>query len=230
MSFSAPRLLGNVAQYADRSLTFGLIVAVLAFLASGWQWVAIDAQRRRVVWMGMVWLVMGFGLTVFLPVRSSLYALYPSVGAALVCAAFIDAIVSSSTPRAVTRIAAMLVILPMLLLPVYRARNARLRNEAMLSTNVLRLVKRYAADTPSLSKVIVVDHGSGRPSARDAFGDLLPVAIQMVTGTQVTADIVSSLDSNVVREPGTLIIDVDGVNAEFDVSLDTVQADAHSGD
>ena len=59
---------------------------------------AVHPARR---WHGLVtacavWFVGGYGLTMFLPVRSSLYALFPSVGAVIACAAVVETMMESA--------------------------------------------------------------------------------------------------------------------------------------
>ena len=48
---------------------------------------------------GAVWFAGGCAMTVFLPVRSSLYAVFPSVGAAIVCGSLVESIRSHAVAR-----------------------------------------------------------------------------------------------------------------------------------
>jgi hypothetical protein len=71
----------NIWEYADRAMTLPAAVAAVALVLlrpSGKR----ELFSKRVVVCGAAWLVGGYGLTVFLPVRSSLYACFhPSVRA-----------------------------------------------------------------------------------------------------------------------------------------------------
>src|SRR5262249_24466619 len=75
----------NIGEYADRALTFPAAVAALA-------WIVLRPSSERapmsraVVICGAAWIAGGYGLTMFLPVRSSLYACFPSARACLIAA------------------------------------------------------------------------------------------------------------------------------------------------
>jgi hypothetical protein len=81
----------NVIQYADRAATFTLLTIVL-LLAIARTLPVPDKAERRLMLVGFVWALAGFAMTVFLPVRSSLYACFPSVGIAWAGAALATAI------------------------------------------------------------------------------------------------------------------------------------------
>jgi hypothetical protein len=171
----------NWLQYLDRALTFPTALLVLGMFAVTRRDFHLTPLERSIVMKGSVWLVLGFALTIMVPVRSSLYVCLPSVGSALVAAA-----VGSAEWRAMRRrpvIVAALLVGPLALLPVYRARNSRLRNEARLAAESLdTIARRVSVNRPS--RLVVYDDPSVRPSILDAFGDSLPDAIRLfVPGT-----------------------------------------------
>ena len=87
--------------------------------------------------MGAAWLIGGFAVTIWLPVRSSLYAVFPSVGLALAVGTLLTATARNAEPRRAWRVAIAGVILPFLLLPIYWQRNVRwteLRNLSAATT------------------------------------------------------------------------------------------------
>lgn len=97
--FYQPRLdlLGlarNVREYADRGLTTSAVAVLLTWLIVRRR-PEVTPHTRLAVALGGVWVAGGYAITVFLPVRSSLYAVLPSVGAALAAAAVIDALARS---------------------------------------------------------------------------------------------------------------------------------------
>src|SRR5262249_28285032 len=133
LSFTVPRLLSNLFPYADRSMTFSaVIVLTLAVLGAVTHVRLLDSERSA-LWFGGLWLIGGFALTVFLPVRSSLYACLPSVGVAIAATALAAAIWREIPQTRQSAAIFIGLILPFSLLPVYQARNDRLVSEAELS-------------------------------------------------------------------------------------------------
>ena len=61
--------------------------------------VALTAAEKALLRFGAAWFVCFYAMTVFLPVRSSLYALTPSVGAAVALAAVASAVQRRSQKR-----------------------------------------------------------------------------------------------------------------------------------
>lgn len=172
-----PAVIGaNVIQYLDRSLTFTAGILLLAGLLLVRRRFPVNAVERRTILKGCLWLTLGFALTIMLPVRSSLYVCFPSIGTALIGAA-----IASAEWRAIPRqrpAIAIALVIPLLLLPAYRARNTRLKNEALLSARVLQQL-RDAVSAGDVDRVVVHDNASERPSLADAFADALPIAFEL---------------------------------------------------
>ncbi len=189
----APSVIGpNVLEYADRAATFAVAVLVLGLLLVVRRWprlALLDADERDIAIRGVVWLGLGYGVTVMVPVRSDLYACLPSAGAALVAAA-VGRAWWRHTPAARRRPALVgLLLLPLLLLPVYRARNAFARRDATLATAVVRRAVAALDDRGDLTRVEVYQQADERPSIAAALGGHLAAAIALGTGRQVTADV-----------------------------------------
>src|SRR5262249_32176696 len=89
-TFAVRDVLENLWQYADRSLTVALMSAVVAVAILGAPTPLTDRGMRALLAAAVAWLVGGFAITVFLPVRSDLYACFPSVGACLASAAVVS--------------------------------------------------------------------------------------------------------------------------------------------
>jgi len=182
----------NALQYADRSLTLTVSLLILGALFVQRKALALTPHERSIILKGVAWLVSGFALTIMIPVRSSLYVCLPAVGSSLILAG-----AASAEWRAIERrrpaIVAGLLILPLALLPVYWTRNLRLRNEQLLSTNARRVIAAHLA-ARSVRRLIVYDDPVHHPSMRDAFGDTLPIALQLFVPHDVPADVVLSLE------------------------------------
>jgi hypothetical protein len=181
----AGRFLENVLEYLDRSATLAAAVAIAAVLIA-WRRPRLELAERRVLAAMAVWTAGLFAITVWLPVRSSLYAVTPSVGPAIAAglvAAQAWASVSGRTRRlAMTGAAALL---PLALWPVYHARNQRLANEARLSAEVMRTLSRHAYAERPLTGVVLADDPRARPSLYHAFGGLLPDAAALAFGRSI---------------------------------------------
>jgi len=179
-----PALLGrNVLEYADRSGTIMAAVVLLMALVARRR-PRLDREERGAVLRGLVWLVGGFGITVFVPVRSSLYACFPSIGSALAGAALAGSLwrAASERPRKVILVAAA--VLPFALLPMYRARNERMVQNADLSAAVMEVVRARAAGLAQGRLLVLYDDPAAKVSARNAFGTLITDAVRLQTGAQ----------------------------------------------
>lgn len=173
-------LLRNGLEYADRAATFPLGLVLLAALVVG-AWPRPAAGARRVLTLGLVWLAGGYGLTVFLPVRSSLYAVFPSVGSALAGAALLGALVSAADERARRRLALAATVALLALVPLLHSRNLRLRRTAELSARTLAAVSRAAPELAAGTPLVLRD-ADARVNLRSAFGTLAETAVRLHTG------------------------------------------------
>src|SRR5215510_4326155 len=81
-TFAPLSVAQNLLQYVDRSWTFSVAATALLWCFAR-PTVGLDWRRSRVAVCGLVWFACGLAITVFLPVRSSLYTCLPSVGAAV---------------------------------------------------------------------------------------------------------------------------------------------------
>jgi hypothetical protein len=145
----------------------------------------------RLVAAGVAWFIAGYALTVWIPVRSSLYAVFPSVGTALLCAGTVDAFRSASATRrsADAWLAAALASV-LALVPVYQKRNDRWVEPARLSA---RAIEAMAASPPPGARgtVILEDENARFASFSDAFGDFAGEAVHEATHRGLDARIES---------------------------------------
>ena len=77
-TFAPAVVARNAFEYLDRGATASLAVIAIAAVATGVR-PSIDPRRGRLLLACACWFAGGYGLTLFLPVRSSLYAVLPSV-------------------------------------------------------------------------------------------------------------------------------------------------------
>jgi hypothetical protein len=157
--------------------------------------VALSADEKRVLTFGGIWFVSLYAITVFLPVRSDLYALTPSVGSALAVGAVGSAFHRTATNRFDTCCVA-LVMLPLLAIPIYRQRNERWVAPAKLSTEVMRSLK-LATISYSSGQLILVDDPTARFGLDSSFGTLFGDAVRVTLGPAWGGEITRSPEKNV---------------------------------
>jgi|SoiMethySBSTD1v2_1073268.scaffolds.fasta_scaffold00074_65 hypothetical protein len=189
LSFAPGLLLRNFVEYADRSATVALIVAVAFALVGRIRPADFNADERRVLTFAIIWLPAMFGLTVFLPVRSSLYALLPSVGSALIAGVFAAVAQRTHQPR-FDRTAAVMIVLVVLLTPVYRARNVRWVKPAELTEQVMTTLVRDLRNAAP-GRVVVIDDPAERFNLTTAFGGLFQDALLLRLGKGWSGDVVT---------------------------------------
>jgi hypothetical protein len=169
-TFGPGAVLGNIVQYADRSSTLVAIV-LLILLVLAWRIPTLSQSETRVASIGLVWILAGFAITIFLPVRSSLYACFPSVGSALAGAALASAVWRALPESRRTSVAVAALMLPLLLIPVYKARNRRWVELADLS-NAVAPALRSASRAAENDRILIVDDQSTRVNLAAALGSI----------------------------------------------------------
>ena len=176
-NFDPAHVATNIVEYADRSMTLGVLLLIATTMVLK-RFPAPTSREWRLVWMGGVWLVGGFAATIWLPVRSSLYAVFPSVGVALAVGSFLTATVRSVEPQRAWRVAIAGVILPLLLLPIYWQRNVRWTELRNLSAATIEAVRSDHVTGHRL--VVLEDDLSTRANFRHVFGGQLPEAAALL--------------------------------------------------
>jgi hypothetical protein len=173
-----PAALGrNVLEYADRAATMAVAVT-LAACAVARRWPRPTALERRAIVLGALWCVGGYGLTVFLPVRSSLYAVVPSIGVALAAAAACASPWRDAGTRARQVLVAGAGLVALALVPVHWSRNVRWVAAADVSAATLARVRERAA--PGATVLLRDDPGT-RNNLASAFGTLVQDAVRLAT-------------------------------------------------
>jgi hypothetical protein len=174
----------NLWEYADRAMTFPFAAAALAVLVlrpvSRMPWFS-----RRVVLCGAAWIAGGYGLTLFLPVRSSLYACFPCAGACLIAADVAARRWAGAAPSSRRFAAAIGIVVAFGLTPVYILRNRTSLANARFSSAVLRDLDAATAAVPDGGTVVVMDERRRRPNIETAFNMALDDAFELATGRRL---------------------------------------------
>jgi hypothetical protein len=194
----------NVAHYSDRACTTAAIVAIVVMIAGRRRLPIQSDHRSRVILEGALWLVGGYAITVWLPVRSSLYAVFPSVGTALILGALSDRLWERLDSRARARTAAALLALPFLLNPVYRARNVRWVELADLSRQALVDLDSHADSLRAGRALWILDDNTTRANIRNAFGAGMTSALWLRYGVHTDARVVND-ESELATRPADAV-------------------------
>ena len=182
-TFSPSLIVRNMAEYADRAGTFAAGVTLLAWAILRPRTVALGV-RWRVIGCGIVWVVCGYAITVFLPSRSSLYACFPAVGTALVAAEICSRLWNAAEPKARQAALAAVVIVPTVCAPIYLSRNHRWVDLAKSSTVVLTDIATLTTSLPTGATLVLIDDRSRRINIQSMFGALITDAVALATGRQ----------------------------------------------
>ena len=184
-TFSPATVGRNVLEYADRTLTVTVVVALvmLAVLRSGWGW--FDYKTKRILLACGVWIAGTYAITIFLPVRSSLYVCLPSVASAVALAAVGERAWSNATAARRVHALYAALILQLAMYPLHVARSERYTGNAVFSTNILEQLADLTASLPEGSAVVLHDDRSQRVNLESAFGNLIDEAYLFHTGRRV---------------------------------------------
>ena len=187
-TFVPAAITRNLLEYVDRSCTFAALIVLIAIALTRTQPWRRSAPASPVLTFGALWTTLGFAVTVFLPLRSSLYAVCPSIGSSLAAGWCLQRLQSTSPHR--VRIAmSALVLLPLLLLPVYHQRNQRWVRPADLSAGFVADLQALSPSVPAGAHVLALDTADERLD--DAFSGLFSDAVVLFVGKGVTGEIVS---------------------------------------
>jgi hypothetical protein len=196
-------VLHNVGEYFDRGATCAAIVSLILWFCAP-RTAAPDGEERSAMGLGICWFIAMFAITIFLPVRSSLYAVVPSIGSALVAGAC-AARLSRTHPVRFSRIAALLIAAVVLLLPVYRSRNHGLVEPAQLATEALVTIQAAARGEPDARDIVLVDDPRAAVTLDSAFGTLFPDAVHLFVGPAIRGTITNDATAVAARNGAALV-------------------------
>jgi len=192
LTFAPALVARNVLEYLDRAATMAVVAMLIA--AAVWRVVpSFDRRQRRVLAACGIWTACGYAVTVFLPVRSSLYAVFPSIGPAIACAVVLDAMLIqhaandvAARRRALARLAVVFCPPLQAAIPVYRARNGRYVEPARLSERALRTIAAQTASTPSGTVIVLHDVDDPASNFVGAFGTFGTTAVSARAGRDLS--------------------------------------------
>jgi hypothetical protein len=184
----------NALEYLDRGATCAAVIALMVAAAARARPI-LSPRDRRILALAALWFALGYAITVLIPVRSSLYAVFPSIGACIGAAVVVAALIRQQPDRTL-RILAVSSIIPLLLVPVYRVRNVRWAAPAELSATVLSDLRRAAAPFPHGIRLVLIDDPAARFNLGTAFGALLPDAVALTLGDRFEGEVVTAGDSS----------------------------------
>lgn len=179
-------VLRNIAEYLDRTTTLVAAVVAVAMLVFRMRPSLRDTDTRVLAMMTTWWVGM-FAITVWLPVRSSLYAVCPSAASAIIAAMVLDRMQADATKGRLW-FEPVLATLLLAAVPIYQLRNDRWVEAARVSQRALKTIRAESATLPQAGS-IVFDDEPGISSFRNAFGDLAAEAMQTAFDTEWDARI-----------------------------------------
>jgi hypothetical protein len=185
-TFAPALVIRNALEYVDRAATISAIVLALA-AAVYRRTPAINRDQRRLLAACAIWFAGGYGLTLFLPVRSSLYAVFPSVGAAIACAAIVETMTTRSLVRRgqTLRFASVMAAVLLALIPVYRSRDGRYVEPARLSSRALAMMHPHMLAAPPGSVILLRDVDDATSNFEGAFGTFASNAVRLHSGREL---------------------------------------------
>jgi len=186
-----PRALAkNGVEYLDRGATWAIAAALVVVFAIPRR-PSLDANDWRAMRIGALWFVAMYAVTVLVVVRSSLYAVAPSIGSALIAGALASRSWRADAKRFSLAITALIVAVAAAV-PVYRARNAGFVAPAELSARSLSAIRRATEGHRPVDMIVLVDDRQSPVMLNDAFGTLLPDAVHLFIDPHANAEIVAS--------------------------------------
>ncbi|HZM94728.1 MAG TPA: hypothetical protein VFB92_14965 [Vicinamibacterales bacterium] len=185
---STSQTFRNLVEYADRSGTVAVAVVLLMVIACGRRPVLEEPERRAVL-LSALWIVGTFAITLWLPVRSSLYALLPSIGTSLIAGATASWMIRTNPVR-FRLVAIVLPALVVLLIPVYRIRNVRWVGIADISNYIMQTVEASVRGATSGGRIVIVDSRDERFDLDSTFSGMFPEAVTLVAGPDWNGEII----------------------------------------
>ena len=164
-------------------MTVSAIALFLGFVLFRAKGVRLEPGERRAFLCGATWLVGGYGITVFLPVRFQPVRRRPLDRRMSRRRDCVNALWRSATCRTGHRALIAGIVLPVCLIPVYKARTQEFVRLSDLSTQVVRDIIDETRNLPADSAVVIVDDPATRMNVSAIFGTLLNEAVLLEDGT-----------------------------------------------
>lgn len=183
----------NSAHYLDRAATAMAVLAILAVAAYRVRPILSRDDRRR-FGVAAFWFAAALAISVRVPVRSSLYAVFPSIGAALALATWLDAMRRSANVRSSDLRLQVAFASVLLLIPVYRIRNERWVEPARVANRTMSSVVRQLNRSARVGTVVLEDEPDRFSNFANAFGGAATDAVRLYTNRPFDAVVVAQGD------------------------------------
>ena len=207
-TFEPRALARNVVEYADRTFTFSVLITIITFtVLRTLPPRPLPPGLRAILTACAVWVAGSFAITIFLPVRSSLYVCLPSVGGALASAACVAHAWDAATERRRGHALVAAILAALIVAPVHIARSRRWTSIAEFSTRAVSDLQELTAGLPEGSEIVLYDARAVRGSRANlasAFGSLLNDGFYFSTGRRFSFRIEPALADGL---PGRLPCD-----------------------
>ncbi len=203
LTWRPSHVLENGLHYLDRAGTSTLILLLLTSMAyrTLTPWRRLDHSRLL---MAATWFVAGLGLTIAVPVRSSLYVVFPSVAAAILYAACVESCRSSNTSNRDPRLIAVLAAV-LLLIRAYGIRNDRYVEPARVSTRAFHAIRDAPAALDSARAVRFIHEPTRFSNFSAGFAKAEAHALKVYTGRDMPGQVVPTEGAG-GAPPYTLIV------------------------
>jgi hypothetical protein len=189
-TFAPGTVAQNALQYADRAFTFSLLMTLLALgILRALPPRPLASHLKAILAACAALAVGGFAITVFLPVRSSLYVCLPSVAGALASAACVAEAWNGADARRRQHALAAAMLVPLALVPIHVTRSVRWTSIAELSTGILSDLQTLTAGLPDESEIVLHDAPTSRlnrANLASAYGTLLNDGFYFATGRRLS--------------------------------------------
>jgi len=208
LTFQPRVVIKNATEYLDRVATWAAVAAILMFTCVP-RAVPLTIAERRVIRVGVLWCLWMFAITVFVPTRSSLYAVAPSMGSALAAAAFASRAQRVAPPR-FALVSTLLIAVIASAIPVYRMRNRGLVEPGDLSTQALNEITQATQEQPHVRDILLLDEPGAPVTLTDAFGALAPDAVRLFVAPGVHVRMGASVTATTGNDEELLVFRLRG--------------------
>jgi hypothetical protein len=204
-TFDPSTLARNALEYADRAFTFSALITLVALGV-----LRVFPQRplprglKAILAACAVWVAGSFAITIFLPVRSSLYVCLPSVGGALASAACVAHAWRTATERRHRYVLVAAILAALIVAPVHIERSRRWTSIAEFSRRAVSDLEELTAGLPEGSEVVLYDARAvrgNRANLASAFGALLNDGFYFSTGRRFSFRIEPAVAGGLPAQP-----------------------------
>ena len=175
----------NGLHYLDRAGTSTAVLLVLTVIAYGAQPDWRQVKATGLLELACVWFIAGLFITIAVPVRSSLYSVFPSVAAAMAYATVFDTLRREPQRASGDRWILVVYASVLFLIPVYGIRNDRWVEPARVSTRAMNVVRSLPAAVADTSTIVFDDEPVRFSNFATSLGGVEAPALKLFTGREL---------------------------------------------